>query len=241
MAQANANRGVYTAGWALVSSQGVEMIRRLLASCFVAVLLLTGSDAIAAPTGGSGGSLTDSTNLQYRDAQGVTSRYHLYAAGLDWSRPVGLIIYADGSGEYGLKNARSSYLLAGTERVGQRRQEKQHDPADTARPRSRLQRRRNLLVCDVVRLHAHRQGQMVVRAHEVCPVPVRHRRRPSGFRRLLVRRAMDHPVLRPAARGPGHDGWRRGRDLLWRSPGRRVELPGRIQGQRRVLLGLRRK
>ena len=90
------------------------MIRRLLASCFVAVLLLTGSDALAAPTGGSGGSLTDSTNLQYRDAQGVTSRYHLYAAGLDWSRPVGLIIYTDGSGEYGLKNARSSYLLAGS-------------------------------------------------------------------------------------------------------------------------------
>jgi hypothetical protein len=32
---------------------------------------------------------------------------------LDWSKPVGLIVYADGSGEYGLKNPRSTYLLAG--------------------------------------------------------------------------------------------------------------------------------
>ena len=38
---------------------------------------------------------------------------HLYAAGLDWSRPVGLLVYADGSGEYGLENPRSSYLLGG--------------------------------------------------------------------------------------------------------------------------------
>ncbi len=42
-----------------------------------------------------------------------TSTYHLYAGGLDWSKSVGLLIYTDGSGEYGLKNPNSTYLLAG--------------------------------------------------------------------------------------------------------------------------------
>jgi hypothetical protein len=64
-------------------------------------------------TGGSGGALTDSTFLSYSNGQ-YTSRYHLYAAGLDWKRPVGLLVYTDGSGEYGLKNPGSTYLLAGT-------------------------------------------------------------------------------------------------------------------------------
>lgn len=64
-------------------------------------------------TGGSGGPQTDQTNLSYT-ANGITSKYHLYAAGLDWTKPVGLLIYADGSGEYGLKNLSSTYLMAGT-------------------------------------------------------------------------------------------------------------------------------
>jgi hypothetical protein len=42
-----------------------------------------------------------------------SSRYHPYADGLDWSKRVGLIVHADGSGEYGLKNPQSTYLLAG--------------------------------------------------------------------------------------------------------------------------------
>lgn len=64
-------------------------------------------------TGGSGGPQTDRTNLSYT-ANGVTSSYHLYAAGLDWSKKVGILIYGDGSAEYGLKNPSSTYLLAGT-------------------------------------------------------------------------------------------------------------------------------
>lgn len=59
------------------------------------------------------GPLTDTTNLSFTSG-GITSRYHLYAAGLDWSRPVGLLVYTDGSGEYGLKNPSSTYLLGGT-------------------------------------------------------------------------------------------------------------------------------
>lgn len=46
-------------------------------------------------------------------ANGYTSTYLLYADGLDSTKPIGLLIYADGSGEYGLKHPKSSYLLAG--------------------------------------------------------------------------------------------------------------------------------
>jgi hypothetical protein len=46
-------------------------------------------------------------------ANGYTSTYLLYADGLDSTKPIGLLIYADGSGEYGLKHPTSSYLLAG--------------------------------------------------------------------------------------------------------------------------------
>lgn len=46
-------------------------------------------------------------------SQGLTSKYHLYTEGLDWSKPVGLIVYGDGSGGYGIDNPTSSYLLAG--------------------------------------------------------------------------------------------------------------------------------
>jgi len=64
--------------------------------------------------GKGGGPLSDETDLSFTDSNGVTSKYHRYAAGLDWSKRVGLIIYTDGTGEYGLKNPRSSYLLGGT-------------------------------------------------------------------------------------------------------------------------------
>jgi hypothetical protein len=64
--------------------------------------------------GAPSGPLSDETRLSFTDSHGVTSRYHRYAAGLDWSKRVGLLIYTDGSGEYGLKNPNSSYLLTGT-------------------------------------------------------------------------------------------------------------------------------
>jgi len=58
------------------------------------------------------GEHTDRTGLSFT-SNGYTSTYHLYAGGLNWSKSVGLLIYTDGSGEYGLKNPKSSYLLAG--------------------------------------------------------------------------------------------------------------------------------
>lgn len=79
------------------------------------VLLLLGkrsTSAIVAPVGTTVTTNTDRTNLSF-SAGGYTSKYHLYAAGLNWTRPVGLLLYTDGSGEYGLKNPTNSYLLGG--------------------------------------------------------------------------------------------------------------------------------
>ncbi|MGB3593309.1 MAG: hypothetical protein WBG89_12775 [Ornithinimicrobium sp.] len=56
--------------------------------------------------------LTDRTGLSFTSS-GVTSTYHLYAEGLNWTEPVGMMIYTDGSGEYGLAHPRSNYLLGG--------------------------------------------------------------------------------------------------------------------------------
>jgi len=59
------------------------------------------------------GEKTDRTNLSFTSLP-YTSKYHLYAGGLDWSKPVGLLIYTDGSGEYGLKHLSDPYLMAGS-------------------------------------------------------------------------------------------------------------------------------
>ena len=84
-----------------------------VAAAVTVLLTFTANAAFAAPTGGHGGPLTNRLNLTYAGSK-YTSKYHLYAAGLDWSRPVGLLIYADGSGEWGLKHPSSDYLLAGS-------------------------------------------------------------------------------------------------------------------------------
>lgn len=60
------------------------------------------------------GPLTDRTNVSYTNSAGTTSVGHIYAAGLDWTKSVGVLVYTDGSGEFGLVNTSSTYLLAGT-------------------------------------------------------------------------------------------------------------------------------
>ena len=80
------------------------------------VLLATATPALADPTGGSGGPLTDRTFLTFSGA-GYTAQYHLYASGIDSSRPVGLLVYADGTGEYGFENPSASYSLGGVNGV----------------------------------------------------------------------------------------------------------------------------
>ena len=68
----------------------------------------------ASGTGGTGGSLTDRLDVSYTNGAGTTSTAHVYAGGLDWTKPVGVLVYADGSGEFGLANPDDTYLLAGS-------------------------------------------------------------------------------------------------------------------------------
>ncbi len=88
------------------------MFRRALAlvSAVLLSVTLAPAAAMAAPTEGSGGALTNRLNQSFT-ANGITSEYHIFAADLDWSKPVGLLLYTDGSGGYGLDNPNSSYLL----------------------------------------------------------------------------------------------------------------------------------
>lgn len=82
-------------------------IRSIIAPLVVAALTATVSPVSAAePT-------TDRTNLSFTGSK-YTSKYHLYAGGLDWSKPVGLLIYGDGTGEYGIENPGGRYLIGGT-------------------------------------------------------------------------------------------------------------------------------
>lgn len=63
-------------------------------------------------TGGIGGAGEDRTFEDFT-VGGIRGTYHCYASGLDWTKPVGLLIYCDGTGEYGLYNPTSTYLMAG--------------------------------------------------------------------------------------------------------------------------------
>jgi hypothetical protein len=64
------------------------------------------------PAGAPAGPLTNRTASF--SAAGHTANYLIYAEGIDTSRPVGLLVYADGTGEYGLQNPTSSYAIGGS-------------------------------------------------------------------------------------------------------------------------------
>ncbi len=63
---------------------------------------------------GSGGSYTDQARQAFRARNGQSGQYLLYAGGIDRARPVGLVVYVDGTGEYGVNNPNSSYALGGS-------------------------------------------------------------------------------------------------------------------------------
>ncbi len=70
--------------------------------------------AAGASTGGSGGTYTDQPRRSFRAGNGQTGQYLVYAGGIDPTRPVGLVVYVDGTGEYGVDNPSSSYALGGS-------------------------------------------------------------------------------------------------------------------------------
>ncbi len=79
----------------------------------VAMLLMVGTVSPAT----AAGQLTSRTNVRFT-SRGVTSRGHIFAGHLDWSRPVGIMVYLDGSSERGLRSYNSPYLLDADGRTG---------------------------------------------------------------------------------------------------------------------------
>jgi hypothetical protein len=67
-----------------------------------------------ASTGGSGGTFTDQARRSFTAGNGQTGNYLLYAGGIDPAKPVGLVVYVDGTGEFGVDNPTSSYALGGS-------------------------------------------------------------------------------------------------------------------------------
>jgi len=90
---------------------------RAAAVVLTTVALALPATTAAASTGGTGGPLVDRLDVPFSSA-GLTSDHHVFAAGLDWSKPVGLLVYGDGSGGYGLDAPNSSYLLDADGRNG---------------------------------------------------------------------------------------------------------------------------
>ncbi|WP_448621545.1 hypothetical protein [Geodermatophilus sp. URMC 65] len=70
--------------------------------------------ATGASTSGSGGTFTDQARRSFTAGNGQTGNYLLYAGGIDPAKPVGLVVYVDGTGEFGVDNPTSSYALGGS-------------------------------------------------------------------------------------------------------------------------------
>lgn len=91
------------------------MLRPKFAGPAAAALLAAGllanpaSQAIA----GSGGPSVDLERRTFTASNGLTSQYHIYAAGVPTDRPVGLLIQFHGDGAFEFNNPSSSYSLGG--------------------------------------------------------------------------------------------------------------------------------
>lgn len=104
-----------TRTWAVTTSstQTTRMTSALTIGAGTATKTLTQFLAGFDTTAGEGGELTDRTEIPFEDSAGLSSTYHLYADGLDWTKSVGLLIYTDGSGDWGLNNPTDPYLMGG--------------------------------------------------------------------------------------------------------------------------------
>ncbi|PID31663.1 hypothetical protein CR970_04600 [Candidatus Saccharibacteria bacterium] len=90
--------------------QGAVVQSDNAASGGAAVRFAGGGSGTGDYTGGSGGERSDLL-FQSFSARGMTSNYHVFAADLDWSKDVGMLLWADGSGGYGFDNPNDDYLL----------------------------------------------------------------------------------------------------------------------------------
>jgi hypothetical protein len=79
-------------------------------------ILFPGS-ASAAATGGSGGAFTDRTFQSFTASNGLTSQYHIYAAGLTQSTALCVVFEFHGDGAYEFKNPTAAYSLGGADGI----------------------------------------------------------------------------------------------------------------------------
>ena len=81
----------------------------LIASLLVVLTFGAWQTATAATT------YTDQTNVTFTSSAGVSSKYHVYAAGI--TAPAGLLLQFHGDGAYEFKNPTSSYSLGGSKGI----------------------------------------------------------------------------------------------------------------------------
>ena len=72
---------------------------------------------LRAPSGGSGGALSDVQGVAFTASNAYSSKYHLWAAHVDVSKPIGLIVWFHGDGGYEYKNPGDSFYLAGSDGI----------------------------------------------------------------------------------------------------------------------------
>lgn len=97
------------------------VLARLFIVIALTVTLSIPQQAVASTSGGSGGVYTNQYNLSFTGG-GFTSKYHLFAQGIDPTKPIGLVLNFHGDGAYGFNNPNSTYSLdadgdAGTVKV----------------------------------------------------------------------------------------------------------------------------
>lgn len=79
--------------------------------------VLFAGNASAASTGGSGGAFTDRTFQTFTASNGLTSQYHIYAAGLSQSAALCVVFEFHGDGAYEFKNPTAAYSLGGADGI----------------------------------------------------------------------------------------------------------------------------
>jgi len=92
------------------------MMRTRLLGASAAVLLgftMVAAVPASADTAGSGATRSDLMNQSFTASNGLSSRYHIFAAGVPRTHAVGLVMQFHGDGAYEFKNPTSSWSLGG--------------------------------------------------------------------------------------------------------------------------------
>ena len=85
----------------------------LISLAVVGLTIAAAPAAATTPTSGTGGPFTDRTNVSYTATNGLTSQYHIYAAGLSQTSALCVVFHFHGDGAYEFKHPNDSYLLGG--------------------------------------------------------------------------------------------------------------------------------